>query len=94
MANSFGIGKKTQRKIKRKIGKATKSVSTFARKHGADISAVGSAMTAGAMGTGAAAPIVAAVGQGLRIGGRLAAVGGVAEQSIRKARRKQKRDRI
>ena len=94
MANAFGIGRKTQRKIKRRIGKATKSAATFARKHGADISAIGSGMTAIAPATGVAAPVVAAVGQGLRIGGRVAAVGGIAEQSIRKAKRKQKRQHI
>ena len=87
----LGIGKKTQRKIKRKLGKTTKAVGTFGRKFGDDISTVGTVMVRGAPATGVAAPVVAGIGSGLMGTGTGLKVAGIAEQSIRKARKRERK---
>lgn len=79
------------RKIKSRIGKTTKSVGTFGRKYGDEISKVGATAVASAPAAGVAAPEVAALGGALVASGQVLKVGGVAEQSIRKARRESRR---
>tara|TARA_B100001094_G_C18194058_1_gene809339 strand:- start:4655 stop:4939 length:285 start_codon:yes stop_codon:yes gene_type:complete len=90
----LGIGKKTQRNIKRQVGKTTKSVGTFGRKYGDEVSKVGATVVGAAPAAGVAAPEVAAVGAALVGSGQALKVAGEAEQSIRKARRTSRRRRF
>jgi len=82
-----------KRKIQSRIGKTTKSVGTFGRKYGDEVSKIGGTVVGAAPAAGVFAPEVAAAGAALVGGGQALKVGGEAEQSIRKARKTSRRRR-